>query len=37
MYKIKSLSNHRKVIELQRTAEDLALEKELDDKDPDQW
>lgn len=37
MFKIKSLSNHRKVIDLPRTARDLVLEGDLDENEPAQW
>jgi len=37
MYKIKSLSEHRKVIEVPRTEEDLRLEQDLDEADESQW
>jgi len=37
MYKIKSLSNHRKVIDLPRTEEDLLLEQDLDAANEAQW
>ena len=37
MYKIKSLSNHRKVIDLPRTSEDQLLEQDLDAENEAQW
>lgn len=37
MFKIKSLSNHRRVIDLPRSARDLLLEGELDEANPAQW
>lgn len=37
MFKIKSLSNHNRVIDLPRTARDLVLEDDLDENEPAQW
>ena len=37
MFKITSLSNHRKVIDLPRTPEELLLESDLDENNPQQW
>lgn len=37
MYRIKSLSNHRKVIDLPRTERELRLEEDLDENNEEQW
>ena len=37
MFKITSLSNHRRVIDLPRSARDLLLESELDENNPALW